>query len=80
MIDLPAILWAPAVALTALWWTELIGLPVAWLRVRRTKAWRMRPYQVRRIPLLKDFIGIYVFAGGAFGAVVGLAVWIGTLF
>jgi hypothetical protein len=80
MIDLPGLLWAPAVALTAAWWSELIGLPVAWLRVRRTSAWRKRPRQVRRIALLKDFIGVYVFGAMLFGALVGLATWLGTLF
>lgn len=42
-------LWVAAVS-------ELVGLPVAWMKVRRTRAWRERPRGVRRIDLLERFI------------------------
>ena len=80
MIDLPAILLAPTMALTAAWWTELLGLPVAWLRVRRAAAWTERRRQSGGLAVLKDFIGVYVFGAAVFGAIVGLATWLGTLF
>jgi hypothetical protein len=35
---------------------QLIGMPIAWLRVRKTDAWRNRPGNVRRIDLLGGFI------------------------
>lgn len=37
-------------------WSQLVGVPVAWLRVRRSPAWTERPDEVRRIDLLADFI------------------------
>jgi hypothetical protein len=80
VIDLPGLLWAPAVALTAAWWAELIGLPVAWFRLKRTSVWRKRPPQVRRIALLKDFIDVPIFGAMLFGAIVGLATWLGAIF
>lgn len=37
-------------------WAQLLGMPVAWLRLRRTAAWGKRPDGVRRIDLLARFI------------------------
>lgn len=42
-------LWGAAIS-------ELVGLPVAWAKVRRTRAWRERPRDVRGIDLLERFI------------------------
>src|SRR3954447_24590883 len=35
---------------------QLVGMPVAWLRLRNTSAWRQRPPELRRIDLLALFI------------------------
>jgi hypothetical protein len=37
-------------------WAQLLGMPIAWLRLRRSQAWRDRPAGVRRIDLLARFI------------------------
>lgn len=78
MIDLPTILLVPALALSAAWWTELIGVPVAWFKVRRSQAWQRRPPSTRRLRLLKDFIGVYIFGSALFAGLAGLAAWVGT--
>jgi hypothetical protein len=44
-----AIIWMGAYA-------QLLGMPVAWLRLRKTAAWEGRPDDVRRIDLLAEFI------------------------
>src|SRR3954453_1183638 len=35
---------------------QAIGMPIAWLRLRGTEAWRSRPRDLRRIDLLAEFI------------------------
>lgn len=45
--------------MSAIWFggiAQLIGMPIAWLRLRKTEAWRSRPVEVRRIDLLAGFI------------------------
>lgn len=79
-MDWSALMLVPAAALTAGWWAQLLGVPAAWLRVRRSSAWQRRPAGLGRLPLLKDFIGLYTFAATIFGAIVGLATWAGTFF
>jgi hypothetical protein len=37
-------------------YSQLVGMPVAWLRLRRSPAWTDRPARVRWIDLLADFI------------------------
>lgn len=37
-------------------WSQLIGMPVAWLRLRKSPAWIERPPELRRIDLLSDFV------------------------
>ena len=55
---------------------ELLGVPLAWFRLRKADAWIHRPKSVRRIDLLAKFVGkITVLAavlGGfvAFGAIL----------
>lgn len=44
-----AVIWMGAYA-------ELLGMPVAWLRVRGSPAWNNRPAGSRRIDLLASFI------------------------
>ena len=48
-----------ALAVTVIWmgaYAQLLGMPVAWLRLRRTPAWQGRPDGLRRIDLLAEFI------------------------
>lgn len=45
--------------MTAIWFgglAQLIGMPIAWLRLRKTDGWKNRPGGVRRIDLLAGFI------------------------
>jgi drug/metabolite transporter superfamily protein YnfA len=42
-------LWVAAIS-------ELVGLPLAWLKVRKTRTWRERPRHTRGIDLLESFI------------------------
>jgi hypothetical protein len=44
-----AVVWMGAYA-------QLLGMPVAWLRLRRTPGWERRPDELRRIDLLAEFI------------------------
>jgi hypothetical protein len=44
-----AVIWMGA-------YSELLGLPVAWLRLRNTPAWKDRPSELRGIDLLAEFI------------------------
>src|SRR5262249_4299544 len=37
-------------------WAQLLGMPVAWLRLRRTPAWRERPQGARGVDLLAMFL------------------------
>jgi hypothetical protein len=49
----------PEFGLAEIWFggiAQLVGMPIAWLRVRKTEAWRNRPGNVRRIDLLAGFI------------------------
>lgn len=44
---------------TVIWmgaYAQLLGMPVAWLRLRKTAAWKDRPEGPRRIDLLAKFI------------------------
>jgi hypothetical protein len=48
-----------ALVKAAVWmgaYAQLLGMPVAWLRLRKTPAWENRPGEVRRIDLLAEFI------------------------
>ena len=50
---------APEFGMTAIFFggmAQLIGMPIAWLRLRKTDAWRDRPGNLRRIDLLAGFI------------------------
>jgi hypothetical protein len=49
----------PEFGMAAIWFggiAQLIGMPIAWLRLRKTDSWRRRPGEVRRIDLLAGFI------------------------
>jgi hypothetical protein len=51
-------------------WAELLGVLCAWLRLRRTEAWKKRPDGVRRLDLLAGFVGKIT----GLAALLGLAV------
>jgi hypothetical protein len=74
----------PGLAAALLWmggFSQLLGFPIAWLRVRKTDGWRSRPPGVRRIDLLARFVRpatrtmlawtVPVFAASWIGAVIG---------
>jgi hypothetical protein len=65
-------LWVAAVA-------ELVGLPVAWWKLRRTEAWRRRPRDVRAVDLLESYIRPILWETGpvavAVLALVALLTW-----
>lgn len=52
---------------------ELIGVPFAWLRLRRTDAWENRPQGVRRIDLLATFIAKITGLVGLLAALVAVS-------
>jgi hypothetical protein len=38
-------------------WAELVGVPVAWLRLRNTAEWSNRSRGMRRLDLLARYVG-----------------------
>ncbi|HEV2728084.1 MAG TPA: hypothetical protein VGV34_07295 [Solirubrobacterales bacterium] len=56
-------LWVAAIS-------QLVGLPVAWAKVRHTRAWQNRPRGVRRIDLLERFIRPIIWETGWVALVV----------
>lgn len=44
-------------ALGSMIWAELLGVPVAWLRLRKTPEWTERSREVRRLDLLARYVG-----------------------
>lgn len=56
--------------LGALIWAELLGVPVAWLRLRRSPEWRDRPQGTRRIDLLSRYVGGVTALAGVWAGVV----------
>jgi hypothetical protein len=56
-------LWVAAVA-------ELVGLPVAWWKLRRTEAWQGRPRDVRAVDLLESYIRPILWETGPVAIVV----------
>lgn len=48
-----------ALAVSTIWmgaYSQLLGMPIAWLRLRKTPAWKNRPNELRRLELLAEFI------------------------
>ncbi len=48
-----------AMAVAVIWmgaYAQLVGMPVAWLRLRKSSTWQERPDGLRRIDLLAEFI------------------------
>jgi hypothetical protein len=50
-------------------WAEVIGVPVAWLKLRRSDVWQDRPSGVRRIDLLATFVAKITALAAMLGAV-----------
>lgn len=58
---------------------ELLGVPTAWLRLRKTQVWNERPRSVRRIDLLAAFVSRLTFLAALLGAITGVTTWIGAV-
>lgn len=58
--------------LGALIWAELLGVPVAWLRLRKTTEWKERPAGSRRIDLLSRYVGGVTALAGVWAGLVML--------
>jgi len=78
--DLPTLFAAPAFAASTAIWAELLGVPVAWLRLRHTEVWAQRSRKARAIDLLALYSGRITTLSAIFGGVVGAATWLGTAF
>jgi hypothetical protein len=70
----------PGIAISAVWWTNVVGLCAAWIRLRNTRPWIERPRRMGNVKLLEEFIGGYIVLSAIFGGIVGLAAWVGTAF
>jgi len=77
--SLADLILVPSLAASAAIFAQVVGVPTAWFRLRRTEVWAARPRDVRRLDLLVAFSGRPVVLAAVFGAVVGLGVWIGML-
>jgi len=69
-------------AISVIWmggWAQLIGMPVAWMRLRGTRAWGERPEGVRRIDLLAAFLARPTVASVLWGWLVILVAAVGGL-
>lgn len=69
----------PSLAASAAIFAQVVGVPTAWFKLRRTEVWAARPREVRRLDLLVAFSGRPVALAAVFGAVVGFGVWIGMM-
>jgi hypothetical protein len=58
---------------------QLLGVPAAWIKLRRTSVWARRPKDARAIDLLAAFTGRITALAAIFGGLVGLATWLGTV-
>jgi hypothetical protein len=57
---------------------EIIGVPVAWLRVRKLDAWRERPREEGHIGLLSRYIALVTTLVVAWGVLVSVSVVISS--
>lgn len=69
----------PSLAASAAIFAQLVAVPTSWVKLRRTAVWTARPRDVRQLDLLIAFSGRPVVLAAVFGAIVGLAIWIGML-
>jgi hypothetical protein len=60
-------------------WAQLIGMPIAWLRLRGTGSWEERPEGVRRIDLLAAHLARPTAAAVVWGWLVIIAAALGGL-
>jgi hypothetical protein len=65
-------------AVSSLVFCQVIGIPLAWLKIRKTEEWKSRPRDEFAITVLNRFIGVYLILAALYGGVVGFAMWIGT--
>jgi len=71
------LLLVPSCAASAAIFAQLVAVPTAWFKLRRTDVWAARPRNVRRLDLLVAFTASPVVLGAVFGGIVGLGAWIG---
>jgi hypothetical protein len=69
----------PSFAVSAAMLAQVVAVPTAWLKLRRTEVWAARPRHVRRLDLLVAFTARPVVLSAVFGGIVGLGVWIGMV-
>ena len=69
----------PGLIVSAAIFAQLVAVPTAWYRLRRTEVWTRRPKDVRSIDLLAGFTGRITALAAMFGALVGIATWLGTV-
>jgi hypothetical protein len=60
-------------------WSQIVGMPVAWLRVRRSRPWLDRPDGVRRIDLLAELILVPTIAAIALAWLTLIVILVGGL-
>ena len=60
-------------------WAQLIGIPIAWIRLRHRPAWTERPKGLRRIELLAEFVVVPTAAAIVWGWLVLLVAAVGGL-
>ncbi|MEX2108702.1 MAG: hypothetical protein WD827_07430 [Solirubrobacterales bacterium] len=57
---------------------EVVGIPVAWLRVRKQEAWLERPEEEGRLRTLSVYIAQITGLIVAWGALIGICTFIGS--
>ncbi|HEY7256561.1 MAG TPA: hypothetical protein VH476_07735 [Solirubrobacterales bacterium] len=71
-----------SLAISAIWmgaWAQLIGIPIAWIRLRDQRAWANRPEGIRRLDLLAEFVIAPMAASVVWGWLVILVAAVGGL-
>lgn len=59
-------------------WAQLVGIPVAWLRVRKLEAWKERPEEDGHVKLLSKYMAKVTGLIVSWAALVSICVVIGS--
>lgn len=65
--------------LASMIWAELLGVPVAWLTLRRRGEWANRPQGMRRLDLLARYVGKVTAMVGLWSAIILVGALLGAL-